>query len=105
MRPRSSGGGLLGAIALAIVIVIAPPAQAQDPPVLYEFDHNHAKTDPRRGDFGESYVFGGFRFRWNPLDLEIRGRNFLFWTDREATAELLQHPLGGGSRRPPRRGM
>ena len=102
MSLRNSGGKLLGLVALAA----ATTAHAQgEPQVIYEFDHNHAKTDPQRGDFGETYVFGGFRFRWNPLDLEIRGQNFLLWTDREATAQLLRQSQTGGSGGPPRRGM
>jgi hypothetical protein len=108
-RPRA--GSLACTLAIAVAAAAqdpgappAPPPQArpqapspQGP--LYELPHN-LLSSVENGDFREDFVYGGFRFRWPTLGIEILGRNALLLSDREAVREQLGDRRGDG---PPRR--
>ncbi len=72
----------------------SPPAAPQqqaadpDPPPSYTLDSHYGDSQPN-GDFRETIGYGGFRFRWPALGLEVLGRNALLLSDREVVNELL----------------
>ena len=77
-----------------------PPPQAQAAPTtpsqpLFSFDHAFGSSGPQ-DDFWETYGYGGVCFRWPGLDMEIRGRNGLLLSDRNAILRLTQRKEGGG---------
>ncbi len=56
----------------------------------YEFEYANIEANPRRGDFGETFVYGGFIFRWPDHGLEVRGGSGIVLTDRQSTEALLR---------------
>lgn len=108
MSRRAAGGAGLAALALAAAAAAQEPPPAavpppQRPPLHFELEHAHSHVETLRGDFSEALLYGGFRARWLPLDLEIRGQNALLWYDREAVRSALQTTTAPGG--PPRRGI
>lgn len=80
-----------------------PPPGPIEPPFTYELEDN-LKWSLDEDDFRQTFAYGGFRFRWPALGIEIRGRNGLLLSDREAVREQIDGGRGGGEG-PPRRGI
>ena len=67
---------------------VAPPQQP-----LFRFDFAFGSSGPQ-DDFWETCGFGGFRFQWPALEMEIRGKNGLLLSDRTAVQKLMQRSNG-----------
>lgn len=110
-------------LACIAALVAAASLCAQDPTVtppvvtapvakpLFTFDFAFGSSGPQ-DDFWETYGFGGFRFRWPTLDMEVRGQNGLLLSDRTAVQRLVQGdrssselPTRGPTEPKPRRAM
>lgn len=93
-------------LALAAALAASASLRAQDPAPqapsqpLFTFDHAFGSSGPQ-DDFWETYGYGGVCFRWPGLDMEIRGRNGLLLSDRNAILRLTQRK--GGERDLPTR--
>ncbi len=75
--------------AVAAVAVAKAQETATAPRPVYTFDFAYGSSGPQ-GDFWETYGFGGFRFSWPELGVEIRGQNGILLSDRQAVERLTQ---------------
>ncbi|MEQ1631785.1 MAG: hypothetical protein ABL997_05400, partial [Planctomycetota bacterium] len=88
MIVRSSSRRLLVLVAALAAVRAQEPVGPPEPRApLYDFEFAFGSSCPQ-DDFWETYGYGGFRFQWPELSLEIRGRNGLLLSDRNEVERL-----------------
>ena len=88
MNVRTHSHRLLVAVAALAALRAQEPIGPPPPRApLYTFDWAFGSSGPQ-DDFWETYGYGGFRFQWPELSLEIRGRNGLLLSDRTTIEKL-----------------